>query len=100
MKPIRAITAPDLKTVLLRITERGAVESAHRVLQVCGQVFRYAIAGEHAERNPAADLKGWLPTPERTHYATITDPKAIGELLRALDSYQGSFVVRCGWPLG
>lgn len=99
MKPIRAITAPDLKAVLQRITDRGAVESAHRVLQVCGQIFRYAIAGEHAERNPAADLKGWLATPERTHFATITDPKAIGELLRALDGYQGSFVARCALRL-
>lgn len=98
-KPIRAITAPNLKAILSRMVERGAVESAHRVLQVCGQVFRYAIAGEQAERNPAADLKGWLPTPARAHFATITDPQAIGELLRAIDGYQGSFPVRCALRL-
>lgn len=98
-KPIRAITAPNLKAILSRIVERGAVESAHRVLQVCGQVFRYAIAGEQAERNPAADLKGWLPAPARAHFATITDPHTIGELLRVIDGYQGSFPVRCALRL-
>lgn len=98
-KPIRAITAPNLKAILSRMVERGAVESAHRVLQVCGQVFRYAIAGEQAERNPAADLKGWLPAPARAHFATITDPHAIGELLRVIDGYQGSFPVRCALRL-
>lgn len=99
LKPIRTITALDLKAVLQRIQERGALDSAHRVLQVCGQVFRYAIAGHQAERNPAADLKGWLPSPARTHFATITEPQAIGALIRALDGYPGSFPVRCALRL-
>ena len=98
-KSIRTITAPDLKAILQRIQERGAVDSAHRVLQVCGQVFRYAIAGDHAERNPAADLKGWLPAPARSHFATVTDPSAMGALIRALDGYPGSFSVRCALRL-
>lgn len=62
---MHTITALDLKAILQRIQERGAVDSAHRVLQLCGQVFRYAMAGHQAERNPAADLKGWLPSPAR-----------------------------------
>lgn len=99
MKPIRTLTALDLKAILQRIQERGALDSAHRVLQVCEQVFRYAIAGHHAERNPAADLKGWLPSPARTHFATITEPQAIGALIRALDGYSGSFPVRCALRL-
>ena len=99
MKPIRTLTALDLKAILQRIQERGALDSAHRVLQVCGQVFRYAIAGHHAERNPAADLKGWLPSPARTHFATITEPQVIGALIRALDGYSGSFPVRCALRL-
>jgi len=97
--PITAITALQLKPVLARIRDRGAVDSAHRILQIIGQVFRYAMAGGHAERNPAADLKGWLPSPVRAHFATITDPKAIGALLRDLDNYSGSFPVRCALRL-
>ncbi len=62
---MHTITALDLKAILQRIQERGAVDSAHRVLQLCGQDFRYAMAGHQAERNPAADLKGWLPSPAR-----------------------------------
>jgi integrase len=99
LKPIRTLTALDLKAILQRIQERGALDSAHRVLQVCGQVFRYAIAGHQAERNPAADLKGWLPSPARTHFATITEPQAIGALIRALDGYPGSFPVHCALRL-
>ncbi|HQD57905.1 MAG TPA: tyrosine-type recombinase/integrase [Candidatus Competibacteraceae bacterium] len=96
---ISTLTAPQIKPVLARIRDRGAIESAHRILQNIGQVFRYAIAGGHAERNPAADLKGWLPIPARTHFAALTDPKAIGALLRAIEGYQGTFPVRCALRL-
>lgn len=98
-KPIASLSAPDLKPVLARVRDRGAIETAHRLLQIIGQVFRYAVAGGFAERNPATDLKGWLPSPSRQHYATLTDPKAIGCLLRDLDGYQGSFPVRCALRL-
>ena len=98
-KPIASLSAADLKPVLARVRDRGAIESAHRLLQIIGQVFRYAVAGGFAERNPATDLKGWLPSPIRQHYATLTDPKAIGRLLRDLEGYQGSFPVRCALRL-
>lgn len=98
-KPVADLTALDLKPALARVRDRGAVETAHRVLQVIGQVFRYAVAGGFAEHNPAADLKGWLPSPSRQHYPTLTDPKAIGRLLRDLDGYQGSLSVRCALRL-
>ncbi|HAO32405.1 MAG TPA: tyrosine-type recombinase/integrase [Candidatus Competibacter sp.] len=98
-RPVAGLTALDLKPVLARIRDRGAIESAHRVLQVIGQVFRYAVAGGYAERNPAVDLKGWLPSPSRRHFATITEPKAIGRLMRDLDGYQGSLAVRCALRL-
>ncbi|MBI5136847.1 MAG: tyrosine-type recombinase/integrase [Nitrospirae bacterium] len=94
-RPIADISAPELLRVLRRIEERGALETAHRTQQNCGMVFRFAICTGRAERNPAADLKGALPPSRATHYATITDPKAIGALLRAMDSYQGSNVTRC-----
>jgi integrase len=98
-RPIADITAKELLATVNRIVDRGAVESAHRVLQNCGQVFRYAIATGRAERNPAADLKGALPSVKQKHLAAITDPNAIGALLRAIDAYQGSFVTKCALRL-
>ncbi|PTQ76830.1 integrase [Nitrosomonas oligotropha] len=94
-RPIAEITAPELLAALRRIEERGAVETAHRAHQNCGQIFRYAIATGRAERDPSPDLRGALPSVKQTHHAAITDPKAIGELLRAIDGYQGYFVTKC-----
>jgi integrase len=98
-RPIADITAKEFLVTVNRIADRGAVESAHRVLQNCGQVMRYAIATGRAERNPVADLRGALPPVKQTHLAAITDPHAIGGLLRAIDVYQGSFVTRCALQL-
>lgn len=71
-RPIGEITAPELLVVLRRVEERGAIDTAHRVHQNCGQVFRYAIATGRAQRDPAADLRGALPPPSRKHYPTLT----------------------------
>lgn len=98
-RPISGITAPDLLAVLRRIEERGAIETAHRVKQNAGQIFRYAIATGLAERDPAQDLKGALPPPQKKHLAAIVDARAIGGLLRAIDAYSGSFVTRCALKL-
>lgn len=98
-RPIAELAAKELLTTVRRIEERGAVESAHRTLQNCGQIFRYAIATGRAERNPAADLRGSLAPVKPTHRAAITDPKAIGALLRASDDYQGMFATRCALRL-
>jgi integrase len=98
-RPVAEITARELLNILNRVVERGAVESAHRILQNCGQVFRYAIVTERAERNPASDLRGALPPVKPTHRAAITEPKRIGELLRAIEGYKGSFVTRCALRL-
>lgn len=98
-RPVAEITAPELLTVLRRIEGRGTVETAHRALQNCGQVFRYAIATGRAERDPSADLRGALPPVKQKHYATITDPKAIGELMRAIAGYQGSLIAKCALKL-
>lgn len=97
--PIMSITAPMLLESMRRIESRGAIETAHRVLQTCGQVFRYAIATQRAERDPAADLKGALAPVKVVHLPSITDPKKIGALLRAMDSYEGTFVTRCALRL-
>jgi integrase len=98
-RPIGEIKAPELLQVLRRIESRGALETAHRVRTICGQVFRYAVATGRAERDPAADLKGALPPYKQGHHAAITDPKEAGPLLRAIDSFSGSFVVKCALQL-
>jgi len=98
-RPIKTITAPELLSALRRIEAKGALETAHRVKQVCGQVFRYAIATGRAERDPSGDLRGAIPPASGKHMATITDPKEIAGLLRSIDSYRGSIVTRCALQL-
>jgi integrase len=98
-RPITEITPPELLKVLRRIEERGAVESAHRLRNYCGAIFRYAIATGRAERDASADLRGALPPSVTQHRAAITDPTAIAELLRAIDGYQGTFVTKCALRL-
>ena len=97
--PINQIKAPELLATLRRVESRGALESAHRIRTIAGQVFRYAIATGRAERDPAADLKGALPQPNKKHFAAITDSKEVAPLLRALDGYQGHFIVKCALKL-
>jgi len=98
-RPINQIKAPELLAVLRRVESRGALESAHRIRTIAGQVFRYAVATGRAERDPAADLKGALPQPRERHHAALTEPKEVAPLLRALDGYQGHFVVKCALRL-
>ncbi|MEI6299868.1 MAG: integrase arm-type DNA-binding domain-containing protein [Betaproteobacteria bacterium] len=98
-KPIADLKAPELLACLRKIEERGAIETAHRALQNCGQIFRYAIATGRAERDLCTDLRGSLPPVKETHLAAITEPKAIGELLRAMDGYRGAVVTKCALRL-
>lgn len=98
-RPIAEVTAPDLLGVLRRIESRGALETAHRAQQNCGQIFRYAVATGRAARDPSGDLKGALPPAREKHHASITEPKAIGELMRAIDGYMGAFVTKCALQL-
>jgi integrase len=98
-RPIGDITAAELLTVLRRIENRGAIETAHRIHQSCGQIFRYAVATGRADNDPSAALRGALPPTRQKHHASITDPKKIGELLRAVDGYKGSFITRCALQL-
>jgi integrase len=93
-KPIISITSPDLLTALRRIENRGALDTAHRARGNCGQVFRYAIATGRAERDPSQDLRGALAPATGDHFAAVTEPAQVGELLRALDGYKGSPIVR------
>lgn len=94
-RPVGDITAPELLTALRRIEARGALEVARRVRGICSMVFRYAVATGLAERDPAADLRGALAPPPKRHFATLTDPKAIGQLLYDIDQCKASFPVYC-----
>ncbi len=98
-RPMKEIKAPELLAVLRRIESRGALETAHRVRTIAGQVFRYAVATGRAERDPSADLRGALPQPQKEHLAAITDPVQVGDLLRAIDGYQGHLVTNCALRL-
>jgi integrase len=93
-RAIAEIKAPELLAVLRRIENRGALETTHRALQNCGQVFRYAVATGRAERDPTGDLRGAVPPPKEKHHASIIEPKSIAELLRAIDAYQGYIVTK------
>jgi integrase len=97
--PIAEVTAPKLLEVLRRVEARGAIETAHRIRQACGQVFRYGIAIGKCERDPAADLRDALQPVIVQHHAAITDPQAVGSMLRAFDDYQGTPVVRAALKL-
>lgn len=98
-RPIMAIRAPELLSALRRVESRGALETAHRVRTIAGQVFRYAVATGRAERDISADLKGALPQPKERHHAAIIDPKEVAPLLRAIDGYEGHYVVKCALKL-
>ena len=93
-RPIADIAAPELLTVLRRIEGRGALDTAHRALGSCGQVFRYAVATWCAQRDPSVDLRGALPPAKGQHFAATTDPKQLVLILRTMDGYEGSFIVR------
>ncbi len=98
-RPAAELDAPEFLAMARRIEKRGAFESAHRIMQNCSQVMRYAIATGRASRNPVADLRGALkPTPKR-HLPAVTDPDELGPLLRAMDGYKGSHVTRCALVL-
>ena len=98
-QPITAILPKDILSCLRRVEDRGTIETAHRTLQICGQVFRYAVATGRVDRDITPDLRGALPPTKGGHFAAITDPKQAAPLLRAIDSYTGSFVVKSAMQL-
>ena len=98
-RPITRITAPQLLETVRRIEQRGALETAYRVLSYCSQVFRYAIATGRAVHNPSGDLRGALPPVKGKHFASVTEPGEVGKLLRTIDGYQGTLPVRCALRL-
>jgi len=98
-RPIHEISPAELLQVLRRVESRGKYETAQRLQQRCGQVFRYAVATGRASRDVSADLRGALTTPKTKNRAAITEPAKVGALLRAIDGYSGSFVTLCALRL-
>lgn len=97
--PIGDIKPPTLLECLRRVEARGAIETAHRIRQACGQVFRFGIASGLCKRDAAADLRDALRPVQVKHLAAITDPKRTGELLRCIDDYRGQPVTRAALRL-
>lgn len=87
--PIGEIEPADVLAAVRKIEGKGNLESARRTLQLASSVFRYAVATARLSSDPTRDLKGALTAPTVTHFGAITDPRAVGELLRAIDGYEG-----------
>jgi integrase len=98
-RPASELKASEILEVVRRIESRGALDTAHRAKQNCGQILRYAVATGRAERDVSADLRGALPPAQQNHFPTITEPAQIGEFLRAIDAFTGTFPVLCALKL-
>ena len=98
-RPIAEITAQELLVVLKRVEARGVRETAHRELQYCGQIFRYAIVTGRLKYDVSRDLRGALLPIIKGHHAAITDPEELAPFLRACKDYQGGFITRCALQL-
>ena len=98
-RPITEIDAPEILAVLKRIDSRGARFTAHRLRSEISRVFRYAIKEGYCKTDPARDLVGAIPASQTTHFASITEPAKVGEMLRAFDAFSGTFPVLCALRL-
>jgi integrase len=97
-RPIKDITAPELLAVLRKVEKREVYETAQRLLQRCGAVFRYAIQTHRAERNPAVDLRGAIKQPKPKNYAALSAAD-LPEFLRKLEAYDGHVQTRLALKL-
>ncbi|WP_067738267.1 tyrosine-type recombinase/integrase [Novosphingobium naphthalenivorans] len=97
--PIADIQPIDILAAVRRIESKGQLESARRTLQLAGAVFRYAVATARIPSDPTRDLRGALTTPTVTHYGAIIEPKRVGELLRAIEGYDGQPLTKLAMQL-
>ena len=100
-RPIASLVAADLIKVIERIEQRGALDIAKRMHNAMGRIFRYAVGRSLTTRDPSRDieLKDILPPADVQHHASVTDPKAVGGLLRAIEGFTGAFGTRCALRL-
>lgn len=97
--PITDIEPADVLAAVRKIERKGQLESARRTLQLAGAVFRYAVATARLSSDPTRDLRGALTAPTVTHYGAIIDPMRVGELLRAIDGYEGQPITKLAMQL-
>lgn len=95
-KPIASVTDDDVLACIRRIEGAKLIDTAHRALSQCDAMFRFAKARKYVKHNPIADVEraDTLPAIDIKHHPAIVEPAKVGALLRALDAYDGSFVVR------
>lgn len=98
-RPISEIDAPEILDVLKRVDSRGARFTAHRLRGEISRVFRFGIKNGFCRHDPAADLIGAIPPSQTKHFASITEPVKVGEMLRAFDGFSGTFPVLCALRL-
>lgn len=101
-RPVASLGVGDIRPLIERLSKAGYLEQAHRLRFQLSRVFKFAVATARAERDPAADLSEALPSRRdmvKQRYPTITDPKRVGDLLRAIDGFGGTFPVACALKL-
>ncbi len=96
-KSINKIAPGDVLAALRVIESRGF--AAHRACQVCGQVFRFGIASGLTAADPSMTLKDVLRKKQKEHFPSIIDPKELAVLLRAIDGYHGTFIIKHAFKL-
>lgn len=98
-RPIADVRAVEVLASVRRIEDRGAMETAHRAMATCSQIFRYAVATGRIDRDPTRDLRGALSPAQGGHFAAQTEPRRFAEILKMLDAYEGTFIVQCALRL-
>jgi len=93
--PVADIEGPDILALVRRVEECGYIETAHRVKMLCSRIFRYGIATGIVKYDPTVGLNDAMVPLDVQHRATITEPRAVGELMRAIQAFEGTFVVHC-----
>lgn len=93
--PIKDLKAPDFLEILRHLEAQGQIYNIKRVSMTCSMIMRFAVATGQADYDPLPSLRGSFKVHRAKHLAAMTDPKDVGRLLRSIDSYTGSFVVRC-----
>lgn len=98
-RPLADLTPPEILTTARRVEARGATETAYRCIKNAGAVFRFGVQHGHCTSDPTRDLKGAIQLRPPEHRAAVTDPAKLGELLRAIDGYHGTPIVRAALKL-
>lgn len=98
-RPIAELRSKEILDTARRLEARGAVDTAKRAIQLCGQVFQQAVIDDVVMSDPTRDIRRAIKAPKDKHFASLTEPKEVAELLRAIDAFKGSYVVMCAIKL-